>query len=1356
MYREGDLEAVTSNGATTSSNNSSSSNRRSALDKLAPLRIFPVYTVKGDLAGDTARSSMIETFLIPTAVSYFARLLKVRVPPAGALHITPQCSTYLKLVNGTDACLTPDLSCTADVNVVIPASLLSEYSVCNNTDSASCSTSPAGAGVQQADLILFVTAQATALCASGTQAVHASHCYQDAASNRPIAGYLNLCPQKLTYSLFHSPEFDEMLGGVLHGIIHVLGFNSQLFPSFLDSTTGTAYTSVVSNAPSGGSPSAPFVVTPTVTAMARRQTSCPTLIGGELQVAAADGSNSSHWSARVFEGEVMTSEAGGPQVVSNLTLALLQDTGWYEVNYGLAGFLAAGFHAGCDYALQPCTDPSTLKAVFRDGYCAASDLARNATLVTYSGSQQSTPMDSLCSSDHLATATCRTNCSTECPYDGCIPKQRDQGHRCQVPGDQTNKDNQFGESFGLQSRCFLQGTLYWVSNTAAAAGAPPGAGCYKTQCSWPPGGAPTLSVNVAGVWLNCTDGKYLELTETTFAAGQLGPCPVAADVCASAMCPNDCSARGQCYMGKCHCSAAYGGPACSQVACSPLAGSNVSSCPAASTCEVTSGLCVTATGALAGIAPAYAPPYPPPLPPAPPSPPPPPFTPPAYSPTSQPPPPGVPQITAGVLVTARIRFSGANYSRVIDPGAYSDFQKNFRQQMMNAARQTGYEGPLEVTVDKLVSGSIIVYATVNFYKSTTYVDPDNFAGHLLSNPTVVFASSGYFLALPSGQITASNVDVTPAPSTNTAPKGKSKKVLGLPVVLWVVLAVLLGCAVLIGAVILLRRASERRKAEWAAYRAEQEEYEQYELDADYDPYDDYAQLVAEAQTYEQDHPDPNSQREGDSERVSIPAIPDSPHLRGLTHVNSSGRFPQKGAGNNRPNGFLQRAASGPVMFTSGPRMDSGPLSQAAAAAAATAAAGPGGAVAGGGGPGGSNRPVRSLSGPVKVVWAGTPRQDRNASRQQSGRWSGLLGFVSGRLFGPRSMSSGILSGPMGGPPPPGGGHSRRPTHSGLLHQDFLQARHSRELGMGMGPGRVGRSQSLTVNVAAMEGGPSDPHTAPHMMGTPSPTGSRSASRANSGQLGPNGYPYPPPPLRRGRSNTMPPAGSAGVDPADFYGGDFSGPLNAYQASKSLKYPRPGNRSGQLSPGGQLPRPGSFDQLDVYAQQGGSGSSSRQPRTPGAHPQQLTVATPPTSQMEGRVSGPSTPTAPPSISIPSPRSFSGQLVSPHRMSGQPAIPVNLPVQRSLSSQLHDQASGGPDVAPRLPARAHLPTSRSSAALVELPPLPRRPSAGSLQHLGREGREMSGQLGLDGLPLHPDEPASSPPPADLVGRQLSPRE
>ena len=219
-------------------------------------------------------------------------------------------------------------------------------------------TLPGGSGVPNADLLIYTTASNTATCGNWTLA-YASMCYMD-QTDRPIVGNINFC---LKGPLFTSLPAADQREVVLHECIHVLGFSLSLLSFFRDAS-GAPRTPRCPGA-SGCTPSDPtgyppynaatnsyalspstlatvgayqYVVTPAVAAVAQAYFACPSAAGAPLEDHGAMDTAGSHWKERMLFTELMTGELnpGFTPVLSEFTLALFSDSGWYRVNYSAA------------------------------------------------------------------------------------------------------------------------------------------------------------------------------------------------------------------------------------------------------------------------------------------------------------------------------------------------------------------------------------------------------------------------------------------------------------------------------------------------------------------------------------------------------------------------------------------------------------------------------------------------------------------------------------------------------------------------------------------------------------------------------------------------------------------------------------------------------------------------------------------------------------------------------------------------------------------------------------------------------------------------------------------------------------
>ena len=77
----------------------------------------------------------------------------------------------------------------------------------------------------------------------------------------------------------------------------------------------------------------------------------------------------------------------GRSILSNLTLSLMEDSGWYQPDYSFGGYLSFGEGAGCDFASRKCeSDGAAAEAFFCDQ-----------------------PGETACTADELALGRCETN-----------------------------------------------------------------------------------------------------------------------------------------------------------------------------------------------------------------------------------------------------------------------------------------------------------------------------------------------------------------------------------------------------------------------------------------------------------------------------------------------------------------------------------------------------------------------------------------------------------------------------------------------------------------------------------------------------------------------------------------------------------------------------------------------------------------------------------------------------------------------------------------------------------------------------------------------------------------------------------
>ncbi|XP_029069423.1 leishmanolysin-like peptidase [Monodon monoceros] len=482
---------------------------------------------------------LVKTKLFPQAVSYLEKTFQVR-RPAGTILLSRQCATnqyqYLRKENDHHRCCTGECAeHTRCGPVIVPEEHLQQCRVC-------CGGKwPCGAvgvpdqeGVRDADFVLYVGALATERCSHENIISYAAYCQQEAKMDRPIAGYANLCPNMISTQ---PQEFVGMLSTVKHEILHALGFSAGLF-AFYHDKDGNPLTSRFAD----GLP--PFnyslglyqwsdkvvrkverlwdirdnkrvphtvylLVTPRVVDEARKHFNCPILEGMELENQGGMGTELNHWEKRLLENEAMTGSHTQNRVLSRITLALMEDTGWYKANYSMAEKLDWGRGLGCDFVRRSCK------------FWIDQQRQKRQMLSPYCNTLRSNPLQLTCRQDQRAVAVCNLQKfpkplpqeyqyfdelsgvpAEDLPYYGgsveiadyCPFSQEFSWHLsgeyqrssdCRVLENQPDLFKNYGaEKYGPHSVCLIQKSAFVMEKCERKLSYPDwGSGCYQVSCS---------------------------------------------------------------------------------------------------------------------------------------------------------------------------------------------------------------------------------------------------------------------------------------------------------------------------------------------------------------------------------------------------------------------------------------------------------------------------------------------------------------------------------------------------------------------------------------------------------------------------------------------------------------------------------------------------------------------------------------------------------------------------------------------------------------------------------------------------------------------------------------------------------
>ncbi|XP_045396044.1 leishmanolysin-like peptidase isoform X3 [Lemur catta] len=447
------------------------------------------------------KRNLVKNKLFPQAISYLEKTFQVR-RPAGTILLSRQCATNQYLRKEND----PHRYCTGECAVhtkcgpvIVPEEHLQQCRVCRGGKWPCRAVGVSDQeGIRDADFVLYVGALATERCSHENIISYAAYCQQEAKMDRPIAGYANLCPNMISTQ---PQEFIGMLSTVKHEIIHALGFSAGLFAFYRDKD-GNPLTSRFAD----GLP--PFNYS-----LGLYQWSDKVVQKVERLWDVRDNKVVHHTvyllvTPRVVN-EAMTGSHTQNRVLSRITLALMEDTGWYKANYSMAEKLDWGRGMGCDFVKKSCKfwiDQQRQKRQMLNPYC---DTLR------------SNPLQLTCRQDQRAVAVCNLQKfpkplpqeyqyfdelsgipAEDLPYYGgsveiadyCPFSQEFSWHLsgeyqrssdCRILENQPEIFKNYGaEKYGPHSVCLIQKSAFVMEKCERKLSYPDwGSGCYQVSCS---------------------------------------------------------------------------------------------------------------------------------------------------------------------------------------------------------------------------------------------------------------------------------------------------------------------------------------------------------------------------------------------------------------------------------------------------------------------------------------------------------------------------------------------------------------------------------------------------------------------------------------------------------------------------------------------------------------------------------------------------------------------------------------------------------------------------------------------------------------------------------------------------------
>lgn len=204
----------------------------------------------------------------------------------------------------------------------------------------------------EADLVIFPFVDQKV---KGKIEAYASACIISGKNNRPVAGLMAFT-QNLNTTKFNWLNYYVSL--TLHELTHVLVFNPDMFSMFVDSKNEPIPIEKIMSTKIVEGLERKYIISPKVLAAAKKHYNCENITGVELENQGGQGTIMSHWEARTMLSDYMIGISYDEMTISEITLAFMEDSGWYKVNYFTGGLFRYGKNAGCGFLKNKCVSSS--------------------------------------------------------------------------------------------------------------------------------------------------------------------------------------------------------------------------------------------------------------------------------------------------------------------------------------------------------------------------------------------------------------------------------------------------------------------------------------------------------------------------------------------------------------------------------------------------------------------------------------------------------------------------------------------------------------------------------------------------------------------------------------------------------------------------------------------------------------------------------------------------------------------------------------------------------------------------------------------------------------------------------------
>ena len=330
----------------------------------------------------------------------------------------------------------------------------------------------------------------------------------------PIAGYI-LVYESLSLST------EEYFAVIFASTLRVLGIDYNQLPLWKKNQFGEVYDINPIYTSDQGS----YLVTPKVIERLSIEFGTSNLVGLKISTISSEATGLM-WDMKVLRGDVLSSIFFKESYISTVSLAALEDSGWYTVDYTMGSAPFYGRGKGDEYFASTCTEVETTDG---EEWCTAPGTTCTYLRLKSAYCFDQNYYDNFFISDH---------CAIPVEYMG----------NCRYSDSSSNTNE---EVFGLNSRCFMS-SLSPSGNDPLTGSLPV---CYEVLSCLDT--AVLVKIGSATVECPFTGGDI----QVEGFSGSVN-CPNSNILCQDVPCLNFCSGHGKCDHGICQCFDGWYGDSC--------------------------------------------------------------------------------------------------------------------------------------------------------------------------------------------------------------------------------------------------------------------------------------------------------------------------------------------------------------------------------------------------------------------------------------------------------------------------------------------------------------------------------------------------------------------------------------------------------------------------------------------------------------------------------------------------------------------------------------------------------------------------------------------------------------------------